>query len=72
MYRNAILRRMQGTAGGMPPVGGPTPQGPPTGPPQMPGAQSQMPDGVQAMIQNLMRTRNSRRVLGGASSPLGQ
>lgn len=71
MYRNAILRRMQGTAGGMPPIGGPMPGMQPPGPSQMPGAQSQMPDGVQAMIQNLMRTRNSRRVLGGASGPLG-
>jgi hypothetical protein len=84
-YRNALLRRMQmqGQGGaplqpGAPPQGAvpggmPTPGGMPgMGAPQPPQNMQGGPDGVAGLIQNLLRTRNSRRVLGGASGPLGQ
>lgn len=77
-YRNALLRRMQMQGpGGVPMQPGAPPQM--ASPGGMPGmgaspASPQMqggPEGVAGLLQNLLQTRNSRRVLGRASSAAG-
>lgn len=76
--RQALLRRMQGGPGAlMPPgpgAGGPpAPGGPPGVPPPAPGGPPSPggpPDGA-GILQRMMATRNSRRVLGGGPGPTG-